>query len=345
MRLGIDDFSRRLRTSSVIDSGGGAVAEVRRQVERTFSITTFRSSASLKHGLRFIVESCVMPSIKYAWGRQSYSFNTRLSALMKLAVSYLTVPTMSTLFGFGLAPRASVDDDVAVAAAEDAEFGGTTSAGRRDPLKQTLSAYVVEIFAILMVSEEMLTVKDSDAELDDWRIRLLVELICLRRSPLIPFVITVSENVPEALTHMSCNLLAVSALADDISEAIDAVTKRVRHLISQDIRGLTSDLVRVVLQPEFKRYFGWLRAHRDGLIKTCRNNEVVSSVDASVRAWLKGEEYESPAHIVEAYRQKYRDYLTHMPLPPQGFRAEDVRQALKVMDHDARVRLLSVRLR
>ena len=92
-----------------VDHGGGAVAEVRRQVERTFSITTFRSSSNLKHGLRFIVESCVMPSIKYAWGRQSYNFNTRLSALMKLAVSYLTVPTMSTLFGFGLAPPAAAD--------------------------------------------------------------------------------------------------------------------------------------------------------------------------------------------------------------------------------------------
>jgi hypothetical protein len=311
-----------------VDHGGGAVAEVRRQVERTFSITTFRSSSNLKHGLRFIVESCVMPSIKYAWGRQSYSFNTRLSALMKLAVSYLTVPTMSTLFGFGLAPPAAADG--ATGGNEDEYGGDTLVMGGRDPLKQTLTGYVVEIFAIMMASEELLTLKDSDAELDDRRIRLLVELICLRRSPLIPFVITVSENCPEALTHMSCHLLAVSALADDITEAIAAVTKRVRHLISQDMRGLTSDRVRGILQPEFMRYFAWLRTHRDGLIKTCRNNEVVSSVDASVRAWLKGEEYESPVHIVEAYRQKYRDYLTHMPLPLQGFRPEDVRQALKV---------------
>ena len=158
-------------------------------------------------------------------------------------------------------------------------------------------------------------------------------MVLLRRSVLIPFVITMTENCPEALTHMSCNILVVNALADDILETIGIITERVRSLLNKDL-SLTSTSTREILKAEFSRYFTWLRLHQDGLIKICRNNEIFCCVDKSVKAWLKGEEYESSAQILDRYNQKYRKYLTNMNIPLQAFRIEDVRQAVKDIKRD-----------
>ena len=89
-----------------------------------------------------------------------------------------------------------------------------------------------------------------------------------------------------------------------------------------------------ILKSEFLRYFTWLRLHQDGLIKICRNNEIFCCVNKSVKAWLKCEEYESPAQILERYNQKYRKYLTNMNIPLQAFRIDDVKQAVKDIKRD-----------
>ena len=71
-------------------------------VEANFQPSTFRSSNALKDALKAIVESHVVPHLKYYYGQAS--FNTRVGALMKLSVSYLCMPRLSTLLGFGLIP-------------------------------------------------------------------------------------------------------------------------------------------------------------------------------------------------------------------------------------------------
>ena len=142
-----------------------------------------------------------------------------------------------------------------------------------------------------------------------------------------------TENCPEALAHMSCNVLVVSALADEIHDTIKIVTKKVRNLLNKDL-SLTTSSTREILKSEFSKYFVWLRLHQDGLIKICRNNEIFCSVNKSVKAWLKGEEYESPTQIVDRYNQKYRKYLTNMNIPLQAFRIEDIRQAVKDIKRD-----------
>ena len=158
-------------------------------------------------------------------------------------------------------------------------------------------------------------------------------MVLLRRSVLVPFVITMTENCPEALTHMSCNILVVNALADDIVDTIRILTKRVRNLLNKDLC-LTTSSTREILKSEFLRYFTWLRLHQDGLIKICRNNEIFCCVNKSVKAWLKCEEYESPAQILDRYNQKYRKYLTNMNIPLQAFRIDDVKQAVKDIKRD-----------
>lgn len=173
-----------------------------------------------------------------------------------------------------------------------------------------------------------------DSHLDSRRIDLIVQLVLLRRSLLIPFVVTMTESCPEALIHMSCHILAVSALADEILGTINIVTKKIRALLNKDI-SLTTNSTKDILKSEFTRYFTWLRLHEDGLRKICRNNEIFCSVDKSVKAWLKGEEYESPAQLLTRFNQKYRKYLTNINIPLQAFRMEDVRQAVKDVKRDS----------
>lgn len=133
--------------------------------------------------------------------------------------------------------------------------------------------------------------------------------------------------------HMSCHMLVVSALADEILETIRVVTRKIRTLLNKDL-SLTTNSTKEILRSEFAHYFTWLRSHYEGLRKICRNNEIFSGVDQSVKAWLKGEEYESPAHLLVCYNQKYRKYLTNMNIPLQAFRIEDVQQATKDIRRD-----------
>lgn len=71
-------------------------------VDANFRPGTFRSSVVLKDALKAIVESHVVPHLRQCYGQAS--FNTRVGALMKLSVSFLCMPRLSTLLGFGLMP-------------------------------------------------------------------------------------------------------------------------------------------------------------------------------------------------------------------------------------------------
>lgn len=71
-------------------------------IESNFQANTFRSSIALKEALKNIVESEVVPHLRDCCSQAS--FNTRVSALMKLSVSFLCMPRLSTLMGFGLIP-------------------------------------------------------------------------------------------------------------------------------------------------------------------------------------------------------------------------------------------------
>ena len=194
--------------------------------------------------------------------------------------------------------------------------------------------FVDEFLILRIFSFTCANITVSDSNLDSRRIDLLMQLVLLRRSLLIPFVVTMTESCPEALIHMSCHILGVSALADEILGTINIVTKKIRNLLNKDL-SLTTNSTKDILKSEFTRYFTWLRQHEDGLRKICRNNEIFCSVDKSVKAWLKGEEYESPAQLLTRYNQKYRKYLTNINIPLQAFRMEDVRQAVKDVKRDS----------
>ena len=302
-------------------------------VDSMFRIDTFRSSISLKNALKSSVETQVVPYLKDS--RSQASFNTRVGALMKLSVSFLCMPRISTLLGFGLIPAQDEGHEISKRLKGFvAEMLCILLQGERFHPNEGQSTSIATSSTSVIVNKILIhQISTDDSSLDCRRIELLIDLVLLRRSLLIPFVITMTESCPEALMHMSCHMLVVSALADEILETISIVTRKIRTQLNKDL-SLTTNSTKEILRSEFTHYFAWLRSHYEGLRKICRNNEIFSGVDKSVKAWLKGEEYESPAHLLVCYNQKYRKYLTNMNIPLQAFRMEDVQQATKDIRRD-----------
>ena len=81
-------------------------------------------------------------------------------------------------------------------------------------------------------------------------------------------------------------------------------------------------------------FFKWLREHEGGLTRQCRSAEIIASINPSVRAWLKAEEYTSPQEIVWMYRRKYKAHLKSITLPLQTFTQVDVTQAIKDVERE-----------
>lgn len=71
-------------------------------VDAKFQVATFRTSVCLKDALKCIVENQVVPHLNDFCSQAS--FNIRVGALMKLSVSFLCMPRLSSLLGFGLVP-------------------------------------------------------------------------------------------------------------------------------------------------------------------------------------------------------------------------------------------------
>lgn len=170
---------------------------------------------------------------------------------------------------------------------------------------------------------------ESDVALDANRVFLFVELMRFRCTPLLPHSLTVKESAPFVLQLLACHLLSVTALTESISQSIKLVVTRLSNTLNNEMRSCTLDERLVDIQLIVADFLSWLRGNADQLVRLCRREEIVHSVDGSVRAWLKGEAYSSPAELVSVYQQKYRSALTHMSIPLQPFKARDVEQALK----------------
>jgi len=84
-----------------------------------------------------------------------------------------------------------------------------------------------------------------------------------------------------------------------------------------------------ILVHHIDEYFHWARENREALEKECQNADIVASVNPSVRAWLRGEEYSSPNEIVSSYHQKYKKYLSMIPIPLRTFNSQDIEQSIK----------------
>lgn len=70
----------------------------------------------------------------------------------------------------------------------------------------------------------------QDDHLDGHRIHLLISLLIFRLSSFVPWPGALYENVPFALKHLSCAILGVRALSNDITEAIQKLNVAIRFV-------------------------------------------------------------------------------------------------------------------
>jgi hypothetical protein len=179
-------------------------------------------------------------------------------------------------------------------------------------------------------------------------VELLTALLNFKMNTFSLLTVLVSEYAPEGLGYLSQHLLGVSALCEDVTQAIQVLTDRLCTVIGEDVLSKKhedqsdqledsshslSHLSRYVLD-----YFQWLRNHKGPLVKLSRVAEVVHCVHPSLRSRedfaqltsarfsLQNETYRSNQEIVTKYKKKYREHLTLIHLPQQTFRRDDVRQ-------------------
>ena len=196
---------------------------------------------------------------------------------------------------------------------------------------------------------------NSDESTDAARVELAVLLLDGRRSSIKALHITLEENYTFIMGCLVSHLLCVRALSEDIEDAISGNLESLQEVlvtspsneisaaaaigttplkVTQEVgSGAVNWKVRV--RNAASHLFSWLRKHQRSLKRSCRNAEIVKSVDPSVRAWLRDEEYSSPQDIIRSYHQKYAKYLRDMRIPLHSFTHRDREQAVKDLEREA----------
>jgi len=269
-------------------------------VELSPSISTFRDSAAIRHFLLDVIDRCLLDTLGRCACKQSVKI--RLDAVLKLLVSALCFPLLSVLMGVGSGDGAA--------------------------RLQAIRACVSRSLAYFRRAELERFAGGSDERVDDLRVELAVALLAGRRSSIVPVELMLEGHYLPVMRGLACHLLCVRALADDIQEALASNLRALKKLISAQPQPGAASWQRCA-SDACAHFFRWLRAHLAELARSCRNAEIVQSVDASARAWLRAEEYASPAAVVRSYTQTYRAHLTALPLPWQAFTRADVDQARK----------------
>lgn len=103
----------------------------------------------------------------------------------------------------------------------------------------------------------------------------------------------VNEYAPEALAYLSQHLLGVSALCEDVTQAIQSLTFRLCTVIDGELMRKKDEAGIQIDDPPLHSlrslhryivdYFRWLRSLKGSLVKLCRVFEVVHCVHPSLR--------------------------------------------------------------
>ncbi len=313
------------------------------------SSSDFSDSVRLGEKLDLIKSICLDDVI----AKCSFAQNAKIRVdliLKRLLVTMLCFPAVSSMFGVGtnsslvfaslgnaisfLKEGTGTDDR------KEGEYGSGNGRGDAQ-VNNPLVLSLLQALEFTASAEVALMETGTDASLDDLRASLLCDLVRVRSSSLIPILLTVEDHYDFCLSVLSCHLLCVRALSDDISSAVKANTLKVLAELGEAVGdsrgGLDLDRALSMVRAAAGHFFGWLREHEDGLTRQCRSAEIIASVNPSVRAWLKAEEYSSPQEIVWMYQRKYRTHLKSIQLPLQTFTQVDVKQAVKDVERETMV--------
>jgi hypothetical protein len=281
------------------------------------SLEQFRQSAELKLLLNDIVANI---SLFHSWGKQSVK--VRLQAFIKMLIGQLCVPHLMTLYGVGVGTGA------AVSKVEEGNTVGPTDESSGSFVNRAVHI-LSEAFTLFNLCEESLLELGDDSCMDKRRFYLFIQLMAIKCTALLAHALTVREHAPSALEALSCHLLGVAEVTQCIRDSIKIVVNRLSNTLMSETASLPISECVDTLQIIVLDYFAWLRDNAEQLVRMCRREEIIKSVDGSVRAWLRGERYSSPGDILVLYQRKYREYLTRMPVPLQPYRATDLSQARK----------------
>ncbi len=277
-----------------------------------YSVGMFRTSESVKKIVNNIVELSLAQSLAHCWSKQSVY--VRLISIKELLVIFLCIPTLSSLAGVGKYFNLEQSKD-------------NNLSDKR--LISSLKYIICDLLTFFKVAEEQLLEYDNDSLSDIRRRNLAINLIKFRLSSLVPFILTITEYTPIVLTYLTCHLLGTRAIAEDIKNTIHRVVNSIKGKLGDDILHKSLEDCMSILVHYIDEYFHWIRENREALEKECQNADIVASVNPSVRAWLKGEEYSSPNEIISSYHQKYRMYLSMISIPLRTFSSQDIEQSMK----------------
>jgi hypothetical protein len=256
----------------------------------------------------------------------------RQQSMCRFGMLFLTVPRISQFFGVG----------------RNLVRGEGKEANFRQAWRDILHCHVAIEQAHASADEDSSTEKnggtgdgddvDADANVAktavgvqaEERANAVVALLLFRSTPwdVIPLPMIARVNLRAALVEMSSNVLSTSGLCADVEMAISTVYSEVCHDLASEAH-MNADLLGSIVIRHCGDFFTWLGQNRHGLARLCRVAQVLSCIDPKLRAWLRGEEYESPKQLIAAYNLKYKTLLQAIALPCQSFDSDDLVQAIK----------------
>ena len=296
------------------------------------TMSTFWYSAEIERMLLSVCDEVMPPVLSYCSSK--HSAHIRLDTLLQLLKSQLCFPILNVLIGVGSrgsqlsecrhtlleALQFYRDAEVALYRSTSSRGSGGSSSG----------------------DKEKRHTHTSDESTDGARVELAILLVDGRRSSIMSLDITLEENYALIIEGLVSHLLCVRALSDDIVEAIAANLQSLKEMLVVRSAPPLPSLPYSAERGSWKgcvrsaagHLFSWLRENQRGMKRNCRNSEIVQSVNPSVRAWLREEEYSSPRDIIRSYHQKYARYLQDMRIPLHSFTHRDLEQAVKDLERE-----------
>ena len=254
----------------------------------------FSNSARLEIKLNEIKEKCLSETIVDCSSTQNAKMRVDL-VLKKLLVTMLCFPAVSSLLGVGN-NASSIFSSLGNAISFIKDGDESKGNGEEGTGKEEGSTDCDDPFLRLLVraldftrnAELVLMQKGSDTSLDDDRAILIGDLIRVRSSSIIPIIITVEDHYAFCLSVVSCHLLCVRELSDDITAAVEVnASKLLTELgeaLSASRNGLQVEEALVSVRAAAGHFFSWLREHESALTRECRSAEIIACVNPSVRA-------------------------------------------------------------
>ena len=134
--------------------------------------------------------------------------------------------------------------------------------------QQPLLLSLVQALEFTRSAEVALMESGTDASLDDRRTALLCALVRLRSSSIIPILLTLEDHYAFCLSVLSCHLLCVRALSDDISCAVKENASKLQTELGEaqgaSRGGLDLDDALTSVRCAARHFFEWLREHEGG---------------------------------------------------------------------------------